>query len=415
MLPGLPESSDRSADIARVVEPRREVVEVRTDDERVVHIVEPVVVVTETAEGGTVATALADLTDVADTAPADGQVLTFSGGQWAPATHADLTAEVSSLDDRIVVLEDRPIVDSPDDIGAAPAGDYATNAALASGLSGRALAVHGHAQADITGLTAALAGKQPAGDYPTTTQMNAGLAARAPQIHTHELGDVNGLAAELAAKADADDLADTDAAVAALDGRLDVLEARPVIDSPDDIGAQPAGSYAAAVHGHAVGDVTGLQAALDGKQPAGSYAAAVHGHVIADTTGLQSALDGKAASGHTHTPPARVVNAPVALTDAATIATDAALGNNFRVTLGGNRTLGAPTNPADGQRCTWLFTQDGTGGRTITLASGAGGFAFGSDVTAFALSAGPGKADMLGAEYHASRDRWLVLATVKGF
>lgn len=82
------------------------------------------------------------------------------------------------------------------------------------------------------------------------------------------------------------------------------------------------------VHTHAIDDVTGLQAALDDKaavghnhagvysplghdhagvyQPAGSYAAAVHTHVIADVTGLQTALDGKQAAGsyaaavHTH-------------------------------------------------------------------------------------------------------------------
>ena len=54
-------------------------------------------------------------------------------------------------------------------------------------------------------------------------------------------------------------------------------------------------------HGHAISDVTGLQTALDGKQAAGSYAAAIHGHAIADTSGLQAALDGKSATGHTHT------------------------------------------------------------------------------------------------------------------
>jgi hypothetical protein len=47
---------------------------------------------------------------------------------------------------------------------------------------------------------------------------------------------------------------------------------------------------AAAVHGHAIADVTGLQAALNGK------AATVHGHAIADVTGLQVALDGKIGS-----------------------------------------------------------------------------------------------------------------------
>lgn len=58
--------------------------------------------------------------------------------------------------------------------------------------------------------------------------------------------------------------------------------------------------------------------------------------------------------------------AEVTLTDAATVAVDWNAGINFVVTLGGNRTLGNPTN---GQPGTWRriqFNQDGTGGRTIT-------------------------------------------------
>ena len=60
-------------------------------------------------------------------------------------------------------------------------------------------------------------------------------------------------------------------------------------------------------HTHIIGDVTGLQTALDNKQASGSYAALVHTHAISDVTGLQSALDLKqpsgsyAASSHTHT------------------------------------------------------------------------------------------------------------------
>lgn len=53
-------------------------------------------------------------------------------------------------------------------------------------------------------------------------------------------------------------------------------------------------------HTHTIANVTGLQAALDGKQAVGSYAATVHTHGISDVTGLQSALDGKAAASHTH-------------------------------------------------------------------------------------------------------------------
>lgn len=48
------------------------------------------------------------------------------------------------------------------------------------------------------------------------------------------------------------------------------------------------GGKASASHGHAIGDVSGLQTALDGKSDD------AHGHVIADVTGLQTALNGKA-------------------------------------------------------------------------------------------------------------------------
>lgn len=64
--------------------------------------------------------------------------------------------------------------------------------------------------------------------------------------------------------------------------------------------------FTPSAHGHVIGDVTGLQAALDGKQAAGSYAAASHVHTIANVTGLQAALDAKQPSGsyasasHTH-------------------------------------------------------------------------------------------------------------------
>ena len=50
---------------------------------------------------------------------------------------------------------------------------------------------------------------------------------------------------------------------------------------------------AAALHSHAIVDVTGLQSALDGKQPSGSYAPTSHTHVISDITGLQSEIDAK--------------------------------------------------------------------------------------------------------------------------
>jgi hypothetical protein len=54
------------------------------------------------------------------------------------------------------------------------------------------------------------------------------------------------------------------------------------------------GDYAALSHNHIIGNVTGLQAALEGK------ANTSHPHAISDVTGLQTALDGKADTSHPH-------------------------------------------------------------------------------------------------------------------
>ena len=54
------------------------------------------------------------------------------------------------------------------------------------------------------------------------------------------------------------------------------------------------------------------------------------------------------------------------LTDAASIAIDFNDGNQFLVTLGGNRTLAAPSNATAGQTGSIYVIQDGTGGRTLS-------------------------------------------------
>lgn len=61
--------------------------------------------------------------------------------------------------------------------------------------------------------------------------------------------------------------------------------------------------------------------------------------------------------------------AEVTLTDAATVAVDLSTGFDFVVTLAGNRTLGAPSNTKIGQRGRIRVVQDGTGSRTLALAS----------------------------------------------
>lgn len=58
----------------------------------------------------------------------------------------------------------------------------------------------------------------------------------------------------------------------------------------------------------------------------------------------------------------------VDLTDAATIALDLSLANQYRVTLGGSRTLGVPTNIVEGQQGVISIRQDATGSRTLAYA-----------------------------------------------
>ncbi|MEV4613503.1 glycosyl hydrolase family 28-related protein [Kitasatospora sp. NPDC049258] len=109
---------------------------------------------------------------------------------------------------------------------------------------------------------------------------------------------------------------------------------------------------------------------------------------------------------------ARVNPAPVTLTDAATIATNAALGNLFRVTLKGNRTLGTPTNPTDGQRITWELVQDGTGSRALVLSAA---FGLGATISSTTLTTTPNKRDFLTAVYNTTAAKWYVINFVKGY
>ena len=83
--------------------------------------------------------------------------------------------------------------------------------------------------------------------------------------------------------------------------------------------------------------------------------------------------------------------ATVALTDAATIAVDMSTFINATVTLGGNRTLGQPSNTKVGQSGFIKITQDGTGSRTLAYHSD-WKFAGGTDPT---LSTAAGTVDVL--------------------
>ncbi|HSX00496.1 MAG TPA: hypothetical protein VLH38_05665 [Patescibacteria group bacterium] len=99
-----------------------------------------------------------------------------------------------------------------------------------------------------------------------------------------------------------------------------------------------------------------------------------------------------------------------ALTDAATISTDASSGKHFRVTVAGDRTLGTPTNATDGMHRIWEITAS-SADRTLTLTTGASG--------SFELTVGIAspviisntKTLFLGAIFNSTRNRWTVIAS----
>ena len=104
--------------------------------------------------------------------------------------------------------------------------------------------------------------------------------------------------------------------------------------------------------------------------------------------------------------------AVVGLTDAATIAVNASLGNDFRVTIAGNRTMGNPTNPSDGQQIIFQVTQGSGGSFTLTWGSS---YEFSTGLPQPTLSTAAGQTDLLGFVYNAAKSTWLLAAFVNGF
>lgn len=106
-------------------------------------------------------------------------------------------------------------------------------------------------------------------------------------------------------------------------------------------------------------------------------------------------------------------SAVVALTDGATPALDASLGFMFTLAAAGNRTIAVPTNATNGQKIVIRHLASGAA-RTLALNSGAGGFRFGTDITALSQTAS-GKTDYIGCIYSSIDSFWDVVGYVKGF
>ena len=101
------------------------------------------------------------------------------------------------------------------------------------------------------------------------------------------------------------------------------------------------------------------------------------------------------------------------LTDGATPALNAALGNMFLLTAAGDRTIAVPSNPTSGQKIIIVHLASGAN-RTLALNTGTGGFRFGTDITALTVTTSA-KKDYIGAIYNLADNKWDVVAYTKGY
>lgn len=102
------------------------------------------------------------------------------------------------------------------------------------------------------------------------------------------------------------------------------------------------------------------------------------------------------------------------LTDnGSTIATDASLGNNFRVTaLTANVTLSNPTNSVDGQRVVWEVIQHASAAKTLAFDTN---FKFGAEITACTISSTTSTHNFITAVYNSTTTKWYVVGCLTGY
>ena len=91
---------------------------------------------------------------------------------------------------------------------------------------------------------------------------------------------------------------------------------------------------------------------------------------------------------------------------------NAALGNDFRLTItASTTTIGNPSNPVDGQRIDFQITQGGAGSFTVAWGTS---YDFGV-AGAPTLSTAAGAIDIVGFVYNAAKAKWLCLGAALGF
>lgn len=172
-----------------------------------------------------------------------------------------------------------------------------------------------------------------------------------------------------------------------VDGKVELATNAETITGTDTVRATHPAGVKAAIQSAITALVNSSPAALDTL----NELAAALGNDANFATTMTNALALKAALAQVQTWTKAQRGAVVALADAATVAVDFSLANNFSLNIVGNRMLGAPTNMVAGQSGCITITQDATGSRTLAYNT-AWKFAGGSVP---ALSTTPNAVDVL--------------------
>lgn len=243
-------------------------------------------------------------------------------------------------------------------------GTLSNQADLATALAGKADESHTHTQSEVTGLTAALAGKQNTltagsnimivndvisatggggggganwgeigGTLSNQTDLAAALSGKASISHTHQQSDIDGLSTALGGKANivhSHAVSDVTNLQSELDGKQakQTFTANTSTPSDGDFVLMQSSSetgttailkrtiskvwdyikgkadlvYATISHSHAISDITNLQTTLNNKQSTLTFddAPTAGSSNPVKSSGIKSALDGKANSSHSH-------------------------------------------------------------------------------------------------------------------
>lgn len=101
------------------------------------------------------------------------------------------------------------------------------------------------------------------------------------------------------------------------------------------------------------------------------------------------------------------------ITGTGTVTPSATTASIFTTTVTGNLTLNGPSSPTNGQKVMFRLLQDGTG-HTVSFASGAGNFRFGTDIPSFTASTA-NLTDYVGAIYNSTSTSWDIVSVIQGF